>query len=48
MTNLERLLGWVDRRRRTDTLHLAGLCDVPALLAGAGQMPLGGSVLKAA
>ena len=48
MGHLERLLGWVERRRRSDTLHLAGLCDVPALMAGAGQMPLAGSVLKAA
>jgi len=48
MAQLDRLLGWAERRRRSDTLHLAGLCDVPALLAGAGQMPLSGSVLKAA
>ncbi|NDC63605.1 MAG: hypothetical protein EBZ59_06375, partial [Planctomycetia bacterium] len=45
---LERLIAWVERRRRSEPLHLAGLCDVPDLLAGAGQGPLAGSVLKAA
>jgi hypothetical protein len=45
---LERLLSWVDRQRRSGTLHLAGLADVPALLAGAGHLTLRGSVLKAA
>lgn len=45
---LERLLGWVDRQRRSEAVHLAGLTDVPALLAGVGRLPLHGSVLKAA
>lgn len=48
MSRLDRLVAWVDRRRRSGALHLAGLTDVPALLAGVGRVPLRGSVLKAA
>ena len=45
---LVQLLRWVDRKRCTGNLHLAGLADVPALLKGAGHGAIGGSVLKAA
>jgi len=45
---LVKLLRWVDRKRCTGDLHLAGLVDVPALLKGAGHGAFGGSVLKAA
>lgn len=46
--HLERLLAWVERQRQRGGLHVAGLADVPALLAGVGRPPLCGSVLKAA
>lgn len=48
VNRLERLLAWVERQRRSGAVHLAGLTDVPALLAGVGRLPLRGSVLKAA
>jgi len=45
---LERLLACIERRRCSDRLCVASLSDMPALLSGTEQTPVGGSVLKAA
>jgi hypothetical protein len=44
---VEQWQAWA-RRQRTGTVSFARLADLPALVAGAGRVPDGGSVLRAA
>ena len=39
---------WAERRKEPGRAVFATLSDLPALIAGAGRLPIGGSVLKAA
>lgn len=39
---------WAERRNASEQVVFATLSDLPALIAGAGHLPMGGSVLKAA
>jgi len=46
---IERWRSWAERRNNTaGQVAFASLSDLPALIAGAGRLPVGGSVLKAA
>jgi hypothetical protein len=46
---IERWRSWAERRSNTaGQVTFASLSDLPALIAGAGRLPVGGSVLKAA
>jgi hypothetical protein len=46
---IDRWRSWAERSNRTPGhVAFASLSDLPALIAGAGRLPVGGSVLKAA
>ena len=45
---IERWQAWAERRNTPGQVLFASLADLPALIAGAGRLPMGGSVLKAA
>lgn len=45
---IERWRSWAEKRRASGQVVFAALSDLPAVIAGAGRLPVGGSVLKAA
>jgi len=45
---MEQWRSWAERRNAAEPVAFATLSDLPALIAGAGRLPVGGSVLKAA
>ncbi len=45
---IEQWRAWAERRHASEQVVFAALSDLPALIAGAGRLPVGGSVLKAA
>ena len=45
---IEQWRSWAERRTARGQVAFAALSDVPALIAGGGRLPEGGSVLKAA
>jgi hypothetical protein len=45
---VEQWRSWAERRNAAEPVVFATLSDLPALIAGAGHLPVGGSVLKAA
>ena len=45
---MEQWRSWAERRKATGEVVFATLSELPALIAGAGRLPVGGSVLKAA
>lgn len=45
---LERWRAWAERRASRDRVAFAALADLPALIAGGGRLPVGGSILRAA
>jgi hypothetical protein len=45
---IEQWQAWAERRRGPGQTAFATLSDLPSLIAGAGRLPVGGSVLKAA
>jgi hypothetical protein len=45
---MEQWRSWAERRNAAGQVVFATLSDLPALIAGAGRIPVGGSVLKAA
>jgi hypothetical protein len=46
---IERWRSWAERHINTSgQVTFASLSELPALIAGAGRLPVGGSVLKAA
>jgi hypothetical protein len=45
---MEQWRSWAERRNASEQVVFATLSDLPALIAGAGRLPVGGSVLKAA
>ena len=45
---MEQWRSWAERQRTTGEVVFATLSELPALIAGAGRLPVGGSILKAA
>jgi len=45
---MEQWRSWAERRNASKPVVFATLSDLPAFIAGAGHLPVGGSVLKAA
>ena len=45
---MEQWRSWAERRKAAGEVVFATLSELPALIAGAGRLPVGGSVLKAA
>ena len=45
---MEQWRSWAERRNASEQVVFATLSDLPALIAGADRLPVGGSVLKAA
>ncbi len=47
-SQMEQWRSWAERRKAAGEVVFATLSELPALIAGAGRLPVGGSVLKAA